>query len=102
MNNLQLYSNPSKQISLLDPRDLLTVWISHLQLRVKAQELSADTANGYQRGAERFLDWLKDKAPTSEAIRRWKAELLEEKYKPAAINAWLAGVRSFFKWLAET
>jgi integrase/recombinase XerD len=31
----------------------------------------------------------------------WKAELLKAGTRPASVNAWLAGVRSFFGWLAE-
>lgn len=101
MADLQLHSGSKDLALLLDPRDLVPVWIAHLELRVKAQEISADTVTGYRRGAMRFLDWLNGN-PTPDAIRRWKATLLEAGKKPAAVNAWLAGVRSFLGWLAET
>jgi len=101
MKDIQLRASSTNEISLLDPRDLVPVWIAHLELRVKAQEISADTVVGYRRGAMKFIDWLNGN-PTPDAIRRWKAALLESGDKPSAVNAWMAGVKSFFKWLAET
>lgn len=100
-NSLQLYQQSSKDISLLDPRDFVPLWLENLKTREQAQELSADTVHSYRVGAEKFLTWLKA-SPTPDAIRRWKAALLTHEYKPATVNAWLAGVRSFFGWLAET
>jgi site-specific recombinase XerD len=77
-------------------------WQDNLQQRVEAQEISADTATGYSRGVMKFLAWLKDQQPNPNVIRTWKAELLNAGIRPASVNAWLAGLRSFFGWLAET
>jgi integrase/recombinase XerD len=82
-------------------RTFLADWKDDLQQRVDAQEISSDTATGYRRGAERFINWLAGKQANPETIRTWKAELLKAEIKPASINAWLAGVRSFFSWLAD-
>jgi integrase/recombinase XerD len=80
---------------------LMPEWIADLAQRVDAQEISQDTANGYRRGASKFFTWLTDQHPTGEAIRTWKADLLKAGTRPASVNAWLAGLRSFFGWLAE-
>jgi site-specific recombinase XerD len=80
---------------------LVTAWQAELLERVQAQEISADTAASYQRGVNKFLAWHAGEA-TGETIRTWKAELLAARIKPASINAWLAGLRSFFGWLAQS
>jgi site-specific recombinase XerD len=79
---------------------LMPAWIADLSQRVAAQEISQDTADGYRRGASKFFAWLGTGQPSPEVIRSWKADLLKAN-KPAAVNAWLAGVRSFFGWLAD-
>jgi site-specific recombinase XerD len=76
-------------------------WQNALQQRVEAQEISADTATGYKRGVMKFLAWLQSEQPTPNAIRAWQAVLLKAGVRPASVNAWLAGLRSFFSWLAE-
>lgn len=85
----------------LDIRAMLDQWKDNLALRVRAGEISSDTAIGYERGARKLFDWLAERQPEPDAIREWKAELLEQKIRPASINAWLAGLRSFFAWAAE-
>jgi integrase/recombinase XerD len=80
---------------------MLPDWLHDLQQRVEAQEISIDTATGYRRGVIKFFSWLEDKQPSPDVIRTWKADLLKADIRPASINAWLAGVRSFFTWLAE-
>jgi integrase/recombinase XerD len=101
--NTELTTYTPESTSLTARLDLtatLPGWLADLQERVNAQEISTDTAAGYRRGATKFLQWLEQREPTANAIRTWKADLLKTN-KPAAVNAWLAGVRSFFTWLAE-
>ena len=103
MNN-QLTRYDPKNTALMVPIDLtafISEWLNNLQQRVDAQEISADTATAYRRGCDKFLVWLAQQQPTSDTIRQWKAELLKAGTRPASVNAWLAGVRSFFSWLAE-
>jgi site-specific recombinase XerD len=81
-------------------------WQEALDLRVRAQELKQDTAVTYKRGVMKFLSWLTGggrdvSRPYGEIVRAWKAELLGNKVKPASVNIWIAGLRSFFGWLAE-
>lgn len=71
------------------PRELtalISEWQYELSQRVDAQELSADTAKGYERGATKFLTWLNG-TPSPDAIRTWKAVLLKAGTRPASINA---------------
>jgi len=82
-------------------RTLVNAWQDNLKLRVDAQEIKADTASTYTRGVMKFIDWLGNKRPSADVIRQWKADLLKDENKIASVNAWLAGLRSFFGWLAE-
>lgn len=103
MNDFLTRYNP-ENTALTAPIDLQSFvlnWEDNLQQRVEAQEISSDTATGYRRGVVKFFSWLEMRPPNSEAIRAWKADLLKADIRPASINAWLAGVRSFFTWLAE-
>jgi site-specific recombinase XerD len=45
------------------------------------------------------LDWTIDHRP-ADPVRSWKASLLKE-YKPGTVNAWLSGVKCFYKWLVK-
>ena len=101
MNTLTQYEPQqlTQSLTAAGLQSLLPDWAADLQQRVNAQEISPDTANGYQRGATRFFSWLADQQPSANVIRSWKADLLEAGKRPASVNAWLAGVRSFFSWL---
>ena len=82
-------------VSFIDP------WQAAIELRVQAQEIKRDTAITYKRGVVKFLAWLASKRPSADVIRAWKADLLNNKIKPSSVNVWVAGLRSFFGWLAE-
>jgi site-specific recombinase XerD len=99
---LEHISENNKQIvRFTDINELVYAWQDHLDLRVQAQEIKQDTALTYSRGVMKFIDWLGSKQPSPDIIRQWKAELLRDKKKISSVNAWLAGIRSFFEWLAE-
>jgi integrase/recombinase XerD len=76
-------------------------WEEWLLLQVYARAISADTAKTYQRGMEKFTTWLADRMPNSDSILEWMGYLKGQDSRPAAINAWLGGVRSFFGWAAS-
>ena len=80
---------------------LVNDWQDNLNLRVDAQEIKQDTAITYHRGVLKFVTWLGNTQPVPDTIRRWKADLLKDKKRTASVNVWLAGLRSFFGWLAE-
>ena len=82
-----------------DIRALVGDWHASLDLQVSAGELAETSAATYKRGMAQFLEWAERRETmTDETIREWKATLLADKYKPGAINTWLAGVRAFFAW----
>lgn len=75
---------------------ILDDWHRSLDLRVSAGELAQNTAVLYKRGMSKFLEFLPT-STTEDRVREWKAELLTA-YKSRTVNAWLAGVKSFFAW----
>ncbi len=91
----------NQAITKTDLISFVQPWQDALELRVRAQELKQDTAITYKRGVEKFLIWLAGKRLSADIVRTWKAELLSNKVKPASVNIWIAGLRSFFSWLAE-
>jgi len=92
---------PKQIITAPNFRALVNDWEDNLNLRVDAQEIKADTAITYKRGVTKFIDWLGTTPPVPDTIRKWKADLLKDKKRTASVNVWLAGLRSFFGWLAE-
>ncbi|MBN1451140.1 MAG: tyrosine-type recombinase/integrase [Anaerolineales bacterium] len=81
--------------------EFVSDWHDWLDLRVRAGEISQNTAAAYKRGMRKFTGFAEE-AQTAEVIREWKAALLSDGYKPRTVNAWLAGVKSFFAWAAES
>lgn len=77
---------------------ILEQWHTHLALQVSAGTISQDTANTYRRGMGKFTAWLSERTPNADSILEWMAYLKTQGNKPAAINAWLGGVRAFFAW----
>ena len=73
-------------------------WQENLLLQVYAGTISADTAKTYNNGMDKFAAWLSDRTPNHDTILEWMAYLKAQGSKPAAINAWLGGVRAFFGW----
>lgn len=87
-----------------DINELVKDWQKALTLRVNAGELAPNSALAYGRGAGRFLAWCNSSGAQNiepDTLRSWKAALLAEGCKPASVNAWLAGVKSFFVWAVE-
>lgn len=85
-------------VQVVDIRTVVKAWEENLLKQVWAGTLSADTAGTYQRGMEKFTGWLGDRTPDSDTILEWMADLKSQGSKPGAVNAWLGGVRSFFRW----
>ena len=87
-----------------DISELVNTWRAALNLRVEAGEMSKNTALAYGRGAAKFMTWCKSSGVSDadpDTFRTWKAALLKYGYKPATVNAWLAGVKSLFAWAVE-
>ncbi len=81
--------------------EALADWRAWLDLKVSAGAISQDTANTYKRGADKFITWLGDRSADGDTILTWQAECKAKGNKPAAVNAWLGGIRSFFGWAAD-
>ncbi len=102
MDNKQITPFQSAELApAFQIRDALEDWRAWLDLKVSAGDISQDTANTYQRGAAKFFNWLDDRPVDGDTILLWLATMREAESKPAAINAWLGGVRSFTGWLAD-
>ena len=83
-----------------DVRSILSGWHKALARRARSGELAATTIETYQRGMARFIRWCDERqidSVSDDVLRDWLGEL-SERYKPAAISTWLAGVRAFFVW----
>jgi len=97
-------------LTLIEPKtitqdsDLITFisdWHYDLNLKKNAGELSSSTDSAYKIGFRRFLDWTKAHDINSvnpDTIREYKADQLQQGYKPGSVNTWLAGVRNFFNF----
>ncbi len=105
MTNTQIITSQASEITPAPALvDLLVPFAQALDLRVRAGEISDNTAILYLRGAKRFITWLdqqESRAVEADTIRSWKAELAQGNYAPATINAWLAGVKALFAWATE-
>lgn len=80
---------------------LIEDWHKALELRVRAQELAKFTASTYRVGMRKFIEWMTSAQisnPDADTVVAWKAEMMESGYKPAAVNIWLSGIKSFYRW----
>jgi integrase/recombinase XerD len=76
-------------------------WHTALDLMVGSGDISETTSRTYRKGMEKFLAWCELASISgvdSDTLQSWKAALIKGKAKPGAINAWLSGVRSFYRW----
>ncbi len=88
-------------IPLSGPDQLVALWHADLDLRVAGGELAVTTSVGYRIGLRKLREWmttLGEPQITADVIRRWKADLLTDGYKPGSVNLWLAGVKGFTAW----
>lgn len=82
-----------------DLRSMLDDWQSVIALRVRSGELSEASRRTYVIGAMKFFDWCSGFSTiTDNTIREWMAEMREAGRRPATVNTWLSGLRSFFAW----
>src|SRR5688572_15099991 len=82
--------------------EMLADWFDHLGRKVRAGAISQDTADGYKRGMKKFIASIGEHAPDGETILQWIGDLRTQGNTPSTVNAWLAGVRSFFEWATTT
>ena len=81
--------------------ELAAQWHAEMQQLVDADELAADSARTYRVGLDKYLHWCStngQRANERSTALAWVAALRQGDAKPASINAWLSGVRAFFRW----
>lgn len=101
MNNSLTVTKSKAITENQDIYQLVDDWKKALDLAVASGERSETTVKTYKKGFEKFLSWAEDhqlKTVDGDTIRRWKADLIRAKCKPATVNVWLSGVRDFFAW----
>lgn len=84
---------------------LVDGWHGNLGQLVAAAELAPATATTYRAGLQKYLTWCSETGlqPHEQATAlAWVAALRSGGSKPGSINTWLAGVRSFWRWLVDT
>ena len=84
----------------IDVRSVLGDWELDLMRHTGSGELAASTTQTYKRGMSRFMSWCDERQVNSvsdDVLRDWLTEL-NERYRPATVCTWLAGVRAFFVW----
>ena len=59
---------------------------------LRREEREDSTIESYLRAARQFAAWLDGRVVTKELAAAWKAQLLEQGYRPVSVNAMLAAV----------
>ena len=59
---------------------------------LRQEEREPSTIEAYLRAAKKFTAWLDGRTVTKELTAEWKAQLLEQGYRPVSVNAMLAAV----------
>lgn len=59
---------------------------------LRREERENSTIESYLRAARQFAAWLDGRVVTKELAAAWKAQLLEQGYRPVSVNAMLAAV----------
>jgi len=91
-------------LATLDPLAALVAdWHAHLDSLVASGELATTSRATYRIGFNKFAAWLMEtgRVANAESVRAWKGALMAGGAKPASVNVWLAGVRSFYAWAVE-
>ena len=66
---------------------------------LRTEEREQSTIEKYLRNIRIFTDWLGDTPVTKSAVIAWKEHLLAGQYAPTTVNAALASLNAFFKFL---
>ena len=66
---------------------------------LRTEEREQSTIEKYLRNIRTFAAWLGDMPITKPTVIAWKEHLLAEKYAPATVNAALASLNAFFKFV---
>ena len=75
----------------------LTAYVAYLH----AEERSPGTIENYLRHVRAFSAWARDWPLSKELAAEWKAHLLDLGYAPVSVNAMLASLNGFFRFLGR-
>lgn len=73
--------------------------INAFETYLQTEEREKNTIEKYLRNIRVFAAWLGDTPVTKPAVIAWKEHLLAEHYAPATVNAALASLNAFFKFV---
>lgn len=79
----------------LDPAHITTTFAQQL----RQEERTAGTIQNYVRHVLEFSRWLGSRPVTRETAAQWKEQLKSRGYAPASVNAMLAAVNKYFRFL---
>ena len=71
------------------------------ETRLRWEEKSVVTVENYLRDARSFLGWVGERTLTKELVQDYKRELIERGCATRSVNAILAGVNSFLRFLGR-
>ena len=78
-------------------KDQLTAYATYL----RAEERSPGTIENYLRHVRAFAVWADGRPISKELAAEWKAHLLDLGYAPVSVNAMLAALNGFFRFLGR-
>lgn len=80
-------------------RQLTVAQIAEFRSYLSQEERSPGTIENYMRHIRAFDAWLDGREVTKEVASQWKAALLEQNYVSATINAMVASLNCFFRFV---
>ena len=75
----------------------LAAYVAHL----RTEERSPGTIENYLRHVRAFAAWAGSRPLSRELASEWKAQLLTQDYAPVTVNAMLAALNGFFRFLGR-
>ena len=85
----------------MDKYRLTTEGITAYGQNLRQEERSPGTIENYLRHVGVFAAWAEDRPLSRELAAEWKAHLLVQGYAPVSINAMLAALNGFFRFLGR-
>jgi integrase/recombinase XerD len=83
------------------PYNTTDAWEEWLARKVEAKQYSAHTMKSYTKGVRMFYQGARLTIPTPADVLDWQARMISEGRSVGTVNAWLCGLKSLFRWVAE-
>ena len=75
--------------------------IAGFEAWLRSEEREASTIRNYVRDITALKEWLTDRDFSKENVLLWKETLIESGLRPVTVNAKLAAVNTFFRFIGE-